>query len=392
MTMTRPADPPTLSLVLPTYNERANLPHVVERLTRCLESTGASFEIVVVDDDSPDGTWELAEQMGLADPRIRVVRRRGERGLATAVVAGWRHARGRVLGVMDADLQYRPESLPAMLRALDDPAVDVAIGSRYAPGATVQEWSVKRWAVSLFARLLARVALPEALGAVLDPGAGYFLMRRRVIEGVDLEPQGFKILIEVLARGRYAGVVEVGQQYEGRKEGVSKLRGRQVTEYLSQLRDLSRATGELHRSVAYAVAGISGVAVHLGLLAILTERLHWPILAAGAVAAEMAICITFAWREVLGTGYGPRRDEVPPRARSRLAHWHRRRVPGGAIGLVTLWVLAEWLGMPYLRAALAAVAVNVLVNYGGGARLRQPRPVRALPALPSVASSSMPMN
>ncbi len=387
--MTRPVPPPTLSLVLPTYNERANLPPVIARLIRCLEATGASFEIVVVDDDSPDRTWELAEALGAEDPRIRVVRRRGERGLATAVVAGWRHARGRVLGVMDADLQYRPESLPAMLRALDDPGVDIAIGSRYAPGATVQEWSARRWAISLCARLLARVALPEALGAVLDPGAGYFLMRRRVIEGIELQPQGFKILIEVLARGRYAGVVEVGQQYEGRREGESKLRGRQITEYLSQLLDLSRATHELRRSVAYAVAGGSGVAAHLGLLAALTEGLHWPILAAGALAAEVAIIITFAWREILGTGYA---GAPPGGAMSRLAHWHRRRVPGGVLGLATLWILAEWLGVPYLRGAVVAVTVNVLVNYGGGARLRQPRPVRALAPLPSVAPSSMPMN
>jgi dolichol-phosphate mannosyltransferase len=331
--------------------------------------------------------------MGARDPRIRVVRRQGERGLATAVVAGWRHARGRLLGVMDADLQYMPESLPAMVGALDDPRVDIAIGSRYAPGATVQAWSARRWAISIFARLLARVALPEALGAVLDPGAGYFLMRRQVIDGVDLQPQGFKILIEVLARGRYGGVVEVGQQYEGRKEGESKLRGRQITEYVSQLLDLSRATGELPRSVAYAVAGVSGVAVHLGLLAALMERLQLSLAGAGALAAEAAILVTFAWREGLGTGHGPGPDEAPPpSALGRLAHWHRRRVPGGVVGLVTLWTLAEWLGVPYLRAALVGVAVNVLVNYGGGARLRQPRPVRALPALPSVASSSMPMN
>jgi dolichol-phosphate mannosyltransferase len=389
--MTPPPERPTLSLVLPTYNERANLPLVLGRLVRCLEATGASFEIVVVDDDSPDRTWELAEQMAADDGRIRVVRRRDERGLATAVVAGWRHARGRILGVMDADLQYRPESLPAMLAALDDPRVDVAIGSRYAPGATVEEWGPQRWVISLVARLLARVALPEALGAVLDPGAGYFLMRRRVVEGVELQPQGFKILIEVLARGRYDGVVEVGQQYEGRKEGQSKLRGRQITEYLSQLLELSRATGEMRRSLAYAGAGLSGVAVYVGLLAGLTERLHLPTLGAGAVAAEAAILTTFAWREILGTGYAVPGAGAPPTLLGRLARWHRRRLPGGAAGLAVLWAATGWLGVPALRAALAAVAINAAVNHGAGARLRQPRPVRSL-LPPSVAPSSMPMN
>lgn len=390
--MNRHLDGPDVSLVLPTYNERRNLPSVIERVRQSLDAAGIAFEIVVVDDDSPDGTWQLAEELGRQDPRVRLVRRRGERGLATAVVAGWRDARGRILGVMDADLQYLPESLPAMVRALDDPAIDIAVGSRYAPHATVQEWSVKRWAISLGARLLARLALPEALGAVLDPGAGYFLLRRQVLQDVDLQPQGFKILIEVLARGRYAGVVEIGQQYEGRKAGQSKLRGRQIAEYLSQLLELSRATGELRRSVAYAAAGLSGVAAHLGLLAVGTEVWHLPVVAAGAVAAEGAIVVTFLWRELLGTAHGPDREPLRGPARERLAHWHRRRLPGGVVGLGTLWILAAWLGVPYLRAAVGAVAVNVLVNYGGGARLRQPRPVRTALHLAAAAPSSRPMN
>lgn len=384
-------DRPTLSLVLPTYNERVNLPVIIERVTAVLEAAGTSFEIVVVDDDSPDRTWQLAEELARRDARVRPVRRRGERGLATAVVAGWRHARGRILGVMDADLQYRPESIPAMLGALDDPEIDIAIGSRYAPGATVEEWSPKRWAISLVARLIARVALPDALGAVLDPGAGYFLVRRRVIDGIDLQPRGFKILIEVLARGRYDGVMEVGQQYEGRKEGQSKLRSRQVVEYLSHLLDLSRATGEMYRSVVYAVAGLSGLGVHLGLLWALTDRLGIPYLGSAVLAAETAILVTFSWREALGT-----HDAGTPRgwqgALARLARWHGRRVPGGLLGVAALAALTEWFGVPYLRSAVAAVTLNALVNYLGGARLRQPRPVRSLTPAPPVARPSMPMN
>lgn len=377
---------PLLSLVLPTYNERENLPAVVDRLVRSLEDGAVDFEIVVVDDDSPDGTWALAEEMSARDPRIRCVRRIGERGLATAVVAGWRHARGRILGVMDADLQYRPESLPVMLAIMRERGADIAIGSRYAPGATVQEWSVKRWAISLSARLIARLALPDAVGSILDPGAGYFLVERRVLDGVDLRPRGFKILIEVLARGRFDRVIEVGQQYEGRKEGQSKLRGRQVVEYVTHLMELSRATGELARSFRWTAAGLAGVAASLGLLAALVEVAGLPYLAAGAIGAEAAILATFVLHEALTA----RRPADAERGLlRRLGAWHGRRLAGGLLGLGVLGALTSGAGVPYLQSALVAAGVNAIANYVAGARLR-PRPARETYAVPSVAPSRIP--
>ena len=139
---------PRLSLVLPTYNERPNLATVISRILVALDRLGEKFEIVVVDDDSPDRTWELAEGIAAGEPRVRVLRRVGQRGLASAVVAGWEHARGEVLGVMDADLQYPPETLPTLLEALERSGADIAICSRYAPGATVQQWSLLRWVIS----------------------------------------------------------------------------------------------------------------------------------------------------------------------------------------------------------------------------------------------------
>jgi dolichol-phosphate mannosyltransferase len=227
---------PPVSLVLPTYNEALNLPRLIPRLTSVLEREGVPFEIIVVDDDSPDGTWALAGEMALTDPRVRLIRRRGERGLATAVVAGWKAAEGEILGVMDADLQYPPEGLPELLRAMGaDAALDVVVASRYAPGVRMGPWSHRRQIASRTAILLAKLALPRALGRLRDPNAGYFLIRRRVIEGVDLRPLGYKILIEVLARGHWQRMVEIPHAYEGRHEGTSKLGSRQAVEFLSHL-------------------------------------------------------------------------------------------------------------------------------------------------------------
>lgn len=230
------APSPPVSLVLPTYNEVQNLPRLIPRLTSVLEREGVPFEIIVVDDDSPDGTWALAGEMALTDARLRVIRRRGERGLATAVVAGWKAAQGEILGVMDADLQYPPEGLPELLRAMGaDAAVDVVVASRYAPGARMGPWSLRRQIASRAAIRLAKLALPRALGRLRDPNAGYFLIRRRVIADVDLRPLGYKILIEVLARGHWQRMVEIPHAYEGRHEGTSKLGSRQAVEFLSHL-------------------------------------------------------------------------------------------------------------------------------------------------------------
>ena len=240
---------PPVSLVLPTYNEVQNLPRLIPRLTSVLEREGVTFEIIVVDDDSPDGTWSLASQMALTDRRLRVIRRRGERGLATAVVAGWKAAQGEILGVMDADLQYPPEGLPALLRTIGaDAALDVVVASRYAPGAQRGAWSLRREIVSRAAIVLAKVALPRVLGQLRDPNAGYFLIRRRVIEGVDLRPLGYKILIEVLARGRWQRMAEIPHAYEGRHEGTSKLGLQQTVEFLSHLARLVWETRMMKRA------------------------------------------------------------------------------------------------------------------------------------------------
>ena len=357
---------PRLSLVLPTYNERPNLATVISRILVALDRLGEKFEIVVVDDDSPDRTWELAEGIAAGEPRVRVLRRVGQRGLASAVVAGWEHARGEVLGVMDADLQYPPETLPTLLEALERSGADIAICSRYAPGATVQQWSLLRWVISWGARLAGRLLLPMALRGIADPGAGYFLVRRRVIEGIDLRPRGFKVLIEVLARGRHAAVVEVGLPYEGRKEGQSKFRGRQVVEYLAHLVGLARDTGEGARSMRQAAVELGAIGLGLGLLWALTAHGGLPYLAAAAIAAEAAVLGALAGDGLLGAS----RTAGGPLA--RLRRWHAVRVPGAAAGLLVLAALTEGGGLPPLASALVAVPVAAAITRAIAAHRRRP--------------------
>lgn len=229
-----------ISLIVPSYNERVNLPGLLTRARAALEQVHLDFEILVVDDDSPDRCWEIAEQVGREDPRVRSLRRVGKRGLASAVVDGWAAARGDLLAVIDADLQHPPEILPQLLRPLietdgaADP-VDVVIASRYVRGGGVSEWTLRRRSISWTATHLARFAAHRALEGVSDPMSGYFAVRRTAVDGVRFRALGYKILLEVLCRGRVSVVLEVPYVFEERARGGSKLGPAQAWQFFKQL-------------------------------------------------------------------------------------------------------------------------------------------------------------
>lgn len=360
---------PTLSLVIPTYNERGNLPHLVQRLTQTLDTARVSFELVVVDDDSPDGTWRLAEEMGAVDKRVRVIRRQGERGLATAVIAGWRAARGEVLGVMDADLQYPPEQLPDLLRIITEDGADVAVASRYSRGSHLEEWPLMRKIISRGAILLAKIVLPGALSGLTDPNSGYFLMRRAVIDGVELRPIGYKILIEILARGHCRRLGEMGYPYNGRREGVSKLGSRQTVEFILHLAGLARETGEIKRMVRFFLVGFSGIFVNLGILWLLTEVLGIFYLYSGMVAAVCAMANNFICNEfwTFGDRISGRRSLAA--CLGRLVKFTVICSGGAVINIGVLWFLTNLLNVYYLVSALIGVALAGVWNYGLNANL-----------------------
>lgn len=224
----------SLSLVIPTYNERRNIIPLLEKVTAVLDTTAQSYEIIIVDDDSPDGTWQVAEELAEENPYLRAIRRRGGRGLATAVVAGWGAAKGEILGVMDGDLQHPPETLAELLDAMDKDA-DIAVASRHVSGGGVSEWHLIRRCISWGGSILATLLLPGILSRVRDPMSGYFLMKRSVVKGINLTPKGYKILLEVLAKGRYHSIAEVPYVFQERKEGGSKLGLREYRDFCLHL-------------------------------------------------------------------------------------------------------------------------------------------------------------
>jgi glycosyltransferase involved in cell wall biosynthesis len=227
---------PSVSVVVPTYKEAANLPLLIPQVSEALAKAGLSHEILIVDDNSRDGSVEKVQEL-IDMPRpfpVKVMVRTTERGLATAVLHGFRHARGQVLVCMDADLSHPPERVPALAQPLLDGQADFSIGSRYVTGGSVDEgWSAYRWLNSKFATLLAR-----PLTRVGDPMAGFFAIRRETYERSEpLDPIGYKIALELLVKSPIAAITEVPIHFAQRKHGESKL---SLKEQLNYMRHIGR--------------------------------------------------------------------------------------------------------------------------------------------------------
>lgn len=227
-----------LGLVIPTLNEAANIPVLLARIHESLSSTALDYEILIVDDDSHDGTADVVKKYAKEDPRVRLFVRKGERGLAGAVIHGWRQTDADLLAVIDADLQHPPEVLPSLLEPVLDGA-DIAIASRYANGNGIGEWNKFRLFVSR-AGTLATAPLQRRDVRVKDPLSGFFVVRRESIDGLDLQPEGFKILLEILVKGRIRKAVEVPFQFGTRHAGKSKASFTVALQYFTLLGKLSR--------------------------------------------------------------------------------------------------------------------------------------------------------
>lgn len=222
-----------LTLAVPTYEERGNIEPLVQRIEAALHD--APFELIVVDDASRDGTAAEVRRLQAGRPWLRLLERHGSRDLSSAVVEAWQAGSGDILGCMDADLQHPPELLPAMLQRLRTASAAMVVASRYAPGGTVGNWRPSRHLISRLTTRTAALLLPEALHGITDPMSGYFLVRRDAAGLERLQPRGYKILLEVLARARPRPVVDVPFTFGRRASGTSKADWRVSLQFLQQV-------------------------------------------------------------------------------------------------------------------------------------------------------------
>ena len=209
-----------LALIIPTLNEAENIHQLLDQVRAVLDPAGIDYEILVVDDDSRDRTGQIVSAIALYDPRVRLLVRKGERGLAGAVLYGWRNTEASILGVMDADLQHPPELLLELFSVILA-GNDLAIGSRYIDGGRLGKWNPVRKFLSV-AAVWATWPIQRAGMRAKDPMTGYFLVRRECVDGIHFQPSGFKLLLEILVRGRLHSIKELPLSFGLRVQGASK--------------------------------------------------------------------------------------------------------------------------------------------------------------------------
>lgn len=278
----------SVSIVIPTYREAANLAALIRRLSAAARASVHHFDIIIVDDNSRDGSAEIVETLASQGHPVRLIVREAERGLSSAVLRGFSEATGDFLVCMDADLSHPPETIAHLLAPLAHDRADFVIGSRYvAGGSTDTDWSGLRWLNSKIATLLAR-----PFTRARDPMSGFFALRRGTFErGRDLSPVGYKIGLELLVKCRCRHVAEIPIHFADRRLGESKLGIKEQWNYLRHLKRLfDYKYGPLSRFVQFCVVGASGVIVDLGCYALLLGAD-----VAFIVARAMAICAAMTW-------------------------------------------------------------------------------------------------
>jgi dolichol-phosphate mannosyltransferase len=297
---------PELTIVVPTFNEKANIPLLVERLAQLL--TSCDWEVMFVDDNSPDGTAAAARAIGANDSRVRCIRRIGRRGLAGACLEGMLASQARYVAVMDADLQHDEGLLVPMLEALRAGRADVAVASRYLYGGSAAGLSKQRSRVSRGSNTLVRLLLGIDL---TDPMSGHFMIRRDALEAIapSLSTQGFKILLDILATARGSlRTIELASTFRERQHGESKLDSKIALDFAALVTAKLTNDAVSARFLLFCMVGLTGIGIHLSILsALLITNLSFGAAQAfatiGAIAWNFVLNNLFTYRDQRLTGW-----------------------------------------------------------------------------------------
>jgi dolichol-phosphate mannosyltransferase len=327
----------------------------VERLNHIFANR--KYEILLVDDNSRDGTIDLANQLAAKYP-LKVLVRKNERGLATAVLHGFKYAQGDIIAVMDADLQHPPEVNAALLKAVENGA-DMAVASRYIPGGGCPNWGLTRRIISKGALSLAHVFLPSTR-RVKDPMSGFFMFKRDGLAQADFKPRGYKILLEMLVMGKFTNVVEVPFIFEDRSTGASKMKASQQIDYLKHIFSLMRRKGELIRFLKFVGVGLSGTVVNLGILRLVNALTDWSGYIALIPGIEVSIITNFTLNDYFT--FGDRRTGNRTFV-GRLLRFNLVSLTGAAINYGIAALLSQIVGLNIYLSDFIGIVIGFIWNY-----------------------------
>jgi dolichol-phosphate mannosyltransferase len=281
-----------VSIILPTYNEAENIQIIIPLIFSVLARHGMGGEVVVVDDNSPDGTGEAAKRMAEIYP-VKLLVRKDERGISSAVIRGMELATNEIIVVMDADLSHPVEKIPDLVRPIAEEKVDMVVGSRYVGGGHTQDWGWARRVISRSAGFLA-----SGLTNMTDPTTGFMAIRKTALDGIQLDPIGWKIVLEVAVKSELA-FSEVPIAFEGRQTGESKLTFRVQLDYFRHLwRLYCHRFSTLKQLFKFCVVGASGLFIDTAVLVFLVELLSFDPRMAAPFAFLGAATWNYHWDRI----------------------------------------------------------------------------------------------
>ncbi len=351
-----------VTVIIPTYKEEANIGRIVSEVDAVFKQNAIDGEILVVDDNSPDGTIAIVNEQKKTRPNLTLVVRQSDHGLSQSVVDGFVHASSDFFVVMDADLSHPTALIPAMISELRA-GNDVVIGSRYIEGGGIKKWPLKRRIISIGATFLGRLLFPD----VSDPVSGFFAVKKSVVAKASLKPRGYKILLEVLGKGFWEKDKEIPFEFVDREIGSSKLKLKTIIEYAEQVIDIALFSISHHESAVwkewkrvfkFGLVGLSGIVVNMVVLWYLTEFVGFYYLVSSLFAIELSILNNFFWNDFWTFKAGGS-HKLSSRWH-RLISFHAVSAGGLVINMGILYLLTSVGGVYYLISNI----IGILVGFG----------------------------
>jgi dolichol-phosphate mannosyltransferase len=348
----------SLSIIVPTYRERENLPILIDRIRMAVTSLQMAYEIMIVDDDSGDGTVETVDELAKNGHPVRLIVRKEQRGLSSAVIRGFRESKNDLLICMDADLSHPPEAIPALVNVFEDPQVELAVGSRYVPGgSTDDQWGFVRWLNSKVATVLAR-----PFTRIKDPMSGFFALSRKVFaKATELNPVGYKIGLELIVKTQSTNILEIPIHFADRKFGQSKLNFKEKLNYIKHLKRLADFKfGRMFQFVQFCGVGATGMGIDLFAFYLMI-CLNLPV----PMARALAIWIAMTWNFWLN-----RRLTFSYSRRGNIFTQYCKYVASCSLGAIISWStsillirMIPWFADRIFLAAIIGIIAGTLLNF-----------------------------
>lgn len=345
-----------VSIVIPTYNEKENIKILIQKIQREFRENSIKGEIIVVDDNSPDRTGEILENLKKKDKNLKIIHRKGKLGLSSAVLDGWKIAEGNVLGVMDGDLSHPPEKIHELYNPIKNNQADFTIGSRYIKGGKIEGWNFKRKLMSRAATILAK-----PFTNVKDPMTGFFMIKKECVRYNKLNPKGFKILLELILKANYKKIKEIPIKFINRVKGKSKAGTSEIFFYLRNLFGYRKYIRKgIKQFIKFAFVGLIGTFINVAILYLLTENLGIYYLFSATISFIIAMTNNFIWNKLWTF-----EEKINLNLAGKYIKFSLVSVVALIINLFFLYIFTEIFGIYYIISQILAIGISLIINFFG---------------------------